>query len=112
PYRQANPPPARHRPGARSARRLRCPIHCIAGRIVKEMTMWFDNFFKSRTSTSTRRRTTRRPPPRPCLEPLEDRRLLSFNPAVTYPAGDGPAAIVTADFNGDTRLDLTVVHSN
>src|SRR5262249_17766717 len=30
PYRQASPPPARHRPGARSARRQRWCFHCIA----------------------------------------------------------------------------------
>src|SRR5262249_8964563 len=41
PSRQDGPPPARHRPGARSARRMRCPIHCIADHIVKEMPMSF-----------------------------------------------------------------------
>src|SRR3954454_8121261 len=40
PYRQASPPPARHRPGARSARRGG-RRHPIADRIAKETTMWF-----------------------------------------------------------------------
>ena len=44
---------------------------------------------------------------RPNLECLEDRRLLSFSPAVSYPVGR-PAAVVTADFNGDGRLDLAI----
>src|SRR6266478_2657207 len=41
--------------------------------------MWIQNYFKSLTSTSTRRRPIRRYPPasRLCLEPLEDRCLLS-----------------------------------
>src|SRR5438128_522552 len=41
--------------------------------------MMIHTFFKSLTSTPTRRRSTRRRPPasRPCLEPLEDRCLLS-----------------------------------
>ena len=74
--------------------------------------MWFNIFFKTLTSTSSRRRPTRRPAARLYLEPLEDRRLLSFSPAVTYPVGDGPAAMVTADFNRDGRLDLAVTHYN
>src|SRR6476646_5043321 len=34
------------------------------------------------------------------LETLEDRCLLAFLPAASYPAGASPQAIVTADFNG------------
>src|SRR5262249_22273775 len=41
---------------------------------------------------------------------LEDRRLLNFGPAVTYPGGTG--VLATADFNNDTRLDLAVVNNN
>ena len=45
---------------------------------------------------------------RPNLEVLEDRCLLSFSPAVSYPVGTNPQAVVTADFNNDGRLDLAV----
>lgn len=74
--------------------------------------MSIKTFFKSLTSTSTRRRPTRRSPPasRLCLEALEDRCLLSFSPAVIYPVGLNPNAVVTADFNGDSRLDLAVAN--
>ena len=48
---------------------------------------------------------------RPNLEVLEDRCLLSFSPAVSYPVGANPQAVVTADFNGDGRLDLAVANS-
>src|SRR5437764_5557930 len=48
---------------------------------------------------------------RPNLEVLEDRCLLSFSPAVSYAVGQGPQALVTADFNNDTALDLAVVNS-
>src|SRR5262245_56849894 len=45
------------------------------------------------------------------LEALEDRCLLSFSPAVSYPVGVNPLAVVTADFNNDNRLDLAVVNN-
>ena len=32
----------------------------------------------------------------------------TFQPAVDYPVGDGPDAIVAADFTGDGHLDLAV----
>ncbi len=34
----------------------------------------------------------------------------TFQPQVTYPVGTLPASIVTADFNGDGKLDLAVVN--
>jgi hypothetical protein len=40
------------------------------------------------------------------VEPLEDRRMLSFVPAANYSAGTYPTAIATADFNIDGTLDL------
>jgi Calx-beta domain/FG-GAP-like repeat len=40
------------------------------------------------------------------LEPLDDRCLPSLTPAVSYPAGTAPRAVVTADFNNDGHLDL------
>jgi hypothetical protein len=43
---------------------------------------------------------------RPNLEVLEDRCLLSFSPVASFPVGTNPQAVVTADFNGDGRLDL------
>jgi hypothetical protein len=42
---------------------------------------------------------------RACLETLEDRRLLSFSPAVNYPVAPNPRSVVTADFNNDGNLD-------
>src|SRR5713101_8140523 len=76
--------------------------------------MWIQNFFKSLTSTSTRRRPIRRRPSasRLWLEALEDRCLLSFSPAVSYPVGANPQAVVTGDFNGDGRLDLAVANGS
>jgi len=74
--------------------------------------MSIHTFFKSLTSTPTRRQPIRRRPPasRLCLEALEDRCLLSFSPAVIYPVGLSPQAVVTSDFNGDGRLDLAVAN--
>src|SRR5262249_44194363 len=74
----SKPPPARHRPGARSARRQRCPTYCIADHIVKETPMWFRSLFQS---VKPRRAGRLR------VEALEDRSV----PAVyleTDPTGD------------------------
>src|SRR5262245_7353478 len=55
--------------------------------------------------------TKRRPSARRLfLEGLEDRRLMAFNPAVFYPAGDNPRAIVAADFNRDGVADLATAN--
>jgi DNA-binding beta-propeller fold protein YncE len=43
-------------------------------------------------------------------EPLEDRFLLSFSPAVNYPVGLSPWAVATSDFNGDGKPDLAVAN--
>jgi hypothetical protein len=43
---------------------------------------------------------------RPCLERLEDRSLLSFSPAASFPVGTNPNSVATADFNNDGKLDL------
>src|SRR5262245_20955746 len=45
------------------------------------------------------------------LEALEDRRLLSFSPAVNHTVGINPQDIVTADFNNDGRLDIATVNA-
>jgi hypothetical protein len=47
---------------------------------------------------------------RPALDILEDRCLMSFSPAVVYPTGAAPLAVVTADFNGDGRRDVAVAN--
>jgi hypothetical protein len=47
---------------------------------------------------------------RPTLEVLEDRCLLSFSPAVSYPVDLYPQAVATGLFNADTRLDLVVAN--
>src|SRR6266536_5645023 len=75
--------------------------------------MWFQNFFKSLTSTPTRRRPTRRSPPasRLCLEVLEDRCLLSLSPAVNYAVAAAPLDAVVGDFNGDGKADLETINT-
>ena len=45
-----------------------------------------------------------------CWEVLEERRLMSFAPAVNYAAGADPSEIISADFNNDGRLDLVVAN--
>src|SRR5713101_2109196 len=45
------------------------------------------------------------------LEALEDRCLLSFFAPVSYAADASPRAVITADFNGDGRLDLAVANA-
>ena len=74
--------------------------------------MSIHTLFKSVTSSPTSRRPIRRIPPasRLNLESLEDRCLLSFSPAVNYPAGLNAHALLTADLNGDGRLDLAVLN--
>lgn len=49
---------------------------------------------------------------RPKLEVLEDRSLLSFSPATSFPVGTSPQAIVTADFNNDGKLDLATTNDD
>ena len=70
--------------------------------------MWIQNCFKSLTSTSRRRRPIRRRPAagRLQVESLEDRCLLSFGLPVDYGVGLAAQGLVSADFNGDGRLDL------
>src|SRR6266568_968124 len=113
-YRQASPPPARHRPGARSARRERCSSIVSRTTIAKEIPMWFHTLFdsmKHRRSDTPARRTPRRPTAsRLRLEALEDRWLPSFLAPVSYLAGSYPVATVAADFNNDTVLDLAVAN--
>jgi hypothetical protein len=48
---------------------------------------------------------------RPRFETFEDRRLLSFTPASTYPVDEAPQAVVAADFNDDGQLDLATANA-
>src|SRR5262249_13462151 len=64
-------------------------------KLEQEIPMSIKTFFKSLISTSRRRRPIRLPASRPCLEALEGRCLLSFLPAVNYPVGSYPNAVVT-----------------
>ena len=73
----------------------------------------FGSLSQRSSSRRTGRRTNHRHAVRrPSFEPLEDRHLLSFSPAVSYPVGASPQSVVTADFNKDGRLDLAVVNSS
>jgi hypothetical protein len=44
------------------------------------------------------------------IEPLDDRCLPSFSPAVSFPVGPNPQAVATADFNNDGRPDLVTAN--
>jgi hypothetical protein len=69
--------------------------------------MWFRTRFDSLKTRPARR-------PAVCrlrLEPLDDRIVPSFSPAVNYPVATA-SPVVTADFNGDGRLDLAVANTN
>jgi hypothetical protein len=87
--------------------------------------MWFRNLFDylaatpSRTPAGrTRRVASRRRPAatRLQLEALEDRCLLSFSPAASFPVGATSAAsqqaVVSVDFNHDDKLDLATRNEN
>ena len=77
--------------------------------------MWFHSMFKSLTRSSRRRQKLaldgKQRARRLLLEGLEDRRVLAFDVAVHYPAGDFPQAVITADFNNDGRLDVATANS-
>jgi hypothetical protein len=74
--------------------------------------MWF----RSIRHRSQSQRGKRRSPAvdaavsRACVEALEGRQLLSFTPAGSYPAGTDPQGVITADLNGDGRLDLAAAN--
>jgi len=82
-------------------------------------TSWLRNLCSSSAPDQMERKHRRRRSPRaathrPHLEALEDRCQPSFLAPVNYAAGPGPDnrsyAVVTADFNGDSRLDLAVTN--
>ena len=45
------------------------------------------------------------------FETFEDRRMLSFTPASSFPVGAEPQAVVAADFNNDGWLDLVTANA-
>lgn len=74
--------------------------------------MWFRSLFDRRKSTAPRAETGRRrrgTTHMPLLETLEDRCLLSFNPAVNYAVGSSSLDAVAGDFNGDGKADLVTI---
>src|SRR5262245_55730570 len=72
--RQASPAPARHRTGARSARRVGCPL-VLQTTSRKERTMFFQRLWQwlHRSATGSRARPAPRRRARLTVEPLEDR---------------------------------------
>src|SRR5207244_1878596 len=84
-----------------------------------ERTMSFTSWLQSLRSTLTpgrgqrhhgRRGSLRAVTHRPNIEVLEDRTMPSFAYPVGYAVGAAPFAVVTADFNGDGRLDLATAN--
>src|SRR5262245_23923195 len=120
PYRQASSLPARHRPGARSARRMRCPpfIEQTSAKEIPMRVRTVFDYLKRRSSRTTARPARRgaaqhRPAAsRLQLEPLEDRRLLSTFAAFDLQSPDrGPFPsdrFTVADTSQNTgrRVDL------
>jgi len=75
--------------------------------------MSFNLFFdRSKPRRTVRRANRGHAGRRPRFETFEDRRMLSFDPAVNYPVGTSPASEVTGHFNNDGRLDLAVAGPN
>src|SRR4051794_7035704 len=72
------------------------------GDFAMSFTSWLRNvrsaLVPSRGGRKQRRRPLRVVIDRPRLELLEDRCLLSFSPAASYPTGAVPQAVLTADF--------------
>jgi hypothetical protein len=76
--------------------------------------MWFRSLFdalKNRPSRQWARSTRLIPSRRFELEALEDRTVPSFSPAVSYPVGVSPSAMVSGDFDGDGRPDLATANA-
>src|SRR5262249_52156357 len=116
PYRQASPPPARHRPGARSARR-EGRRHPTADRLLQGATVmtfllgtWLRAVQRNAAPDASPRQGAKRTrPPRivPRLEALEDRSvgstLMATNNLDTGVAGDGSLrGEIAAAQSGDT----------
>src|SRR5258708_5613306 len=115
----SKPPPARHRPGARSARRegRRHPIadHSQMGERTVSFHSWLQSLQCALTPDGSQGRQRQRRSPRaatyrPSFETLDERVLPSFVAAGTYLAGVNVDAVATGDFNGDGKLDLVTVN--
>src|SRR5262249_59048238 len=67
---------------------------------------WLQHWLKKSRplSRSARRHTL-------AIEALEDRTVLSFLPAITFPVGVDPRTVTVADFNRDGTPDLAVVNA-
>src|SRR4051812_43035909 len=61
---------------------------------------------RRQSSHHARRSSHRAATQRLSIEPLEDRRMMAFSPAVSYPLHENPSSVVTADFNNAGRFDL------
>src|SRR5207248_3033581 len=74
---------------------------------------WLQNLRSALTARrgELRQGSLRAVPHRPNLEVLEDRVVPAFLAPVSYAAGALPDAVVTADFNGDGKLDLAVANA-
>src|SRR5947209_9285209 len=72
----------------------------------------FDALLADPSRISARRKRARPTGPRLQLELLEDRTVPSFAAPAGYAAGITPIAVVTADFNGDGRLDIAVANNS
>jgi hypothetical protein len=112
---------APHRPVTAPALGLRAgcvvaPIVVAQTTIAKEIPMWFRTLFDALKTRSARKPARRTPRPasacRPRLEALEDRCLLSFSPAVSYPIAGYGQCLMVGDFNGDNTPDLLGLHSS
>ncbi|HEX5105015.1 MAG TPA: Calx-beta domain-containing protein [Pirellulaceae bacterium] len=77
--------------------------------------MWFRSMVKALTRfprRGTQRAANRKQQARRLLlESLEDRRVMAFAPAVSYPVGAYPDAVIAADFNNDGRPDLVTANN-
>src|SRR5262245_39597761 len=110
----SKPPPARHRPGARSARRLRCRSHVEqTASNHEEMTMLFRPLLERLTPRRNSRPAPRaKLPPKSCrlaVESLEDR----WTPAGFFYISD--ASVVegnTGALNALVTVTLTGQHGN
>src|SRR5947209_17241953 len=76
---------------------------------------WLDGLKLDSSRRRTKRGEARGPRRQPAgaklsVESLEDRIMPSFLGPVNYAAGTSPQAVLTADFNGDGRLDLAVAN--
>src|SRR6476469_1395457 len=67
--------------------------------------MMLASFHRSQTRVNSRHAVYRA-----LFESLESRRLLSFSAPTIYPLEFGQAAVVSADFNHDGRLDLATAY--